>query len=162
MKLITTLPTIAIAMLFPSLQGGSHPQSIEGPKWQGVDQLCGEVLLAAPTNKSIVVNGKPEIRLYSTPVKNAELTLYRATATDKTCCGSPAPAARTRSNNFGKFEFLGFHRGLYWLKVKNGNVNGAIPLQLTDEFSAKSCRAPEVERRFVVDAQPPTVETRIR
>ena len=161
MKLIITLSVVAIAIWVHSLQNVSQPQSNEGPKWQRVDQLCGEVELAAPTKKSIVVKGKTEVRLYTTRVKNAEVILYPGTATDKTCCGSSAPVARTRSNNFGSFEFSGFHRGLYWLKVTNGNVNGAIPLQLTDDFSAKSCHAPSTQRGFVVDAQPPTVETRI-
>lgn len=162
MKLMISLSIIAIAIWVHFPQGGPQPQSSEGPKWQRVDQLCGKVELAAPTKKSIVVNGRTEIRLYSTPVKNAELILYQGAATDKACCGSSAPIARTRSNNFGAFEFSGFQRGLYWLKVENGKLDGAIPLQLTDDFSAKSCRAPSTERRFVVDAQPPTVETRIR
>jgi hypothetical protein len=161
MKLGPTLLTIAIAMWVRSLQGVPQPQSSEGPKWQKVDQLCGEVELAGPTKKSIVVNGKTEVRLYSTPVRNAEVALYRATATDKTCCAGSAPVARTRSNKIGVFEFSGFRRGLYWLKVRNGHVEGAIPLRLTDDFRAESCHAPSVERTFVVDARPPTVETRI-
>jgi hypothetical protein len=155
---LTTLSVIAIAMW---VQNVPQPLSNEGPKWQRVDQLCGEVELEAPTKKSIVVNGNAEIRLYSTPVRNAEVILYQGTTTDKTCCGSSAPVARTRSNNFGTFEFSGVHRGLYWLKVKNARVNGAIPLQLTDDFSAKSCHAPSTARSFIVDGHPPTVETRI-
>jgi hypothetical protein len=161
MKLTTTLSTIAIALWVHSLQGVPPPQSTDEPKWQKVDQLCGELELAAPTQKSIVVNGKAEIRLYSTPVKNAEVILYNGTATDKTCCGTSAPVARTRSTKFGAFEFSGFRRGLYWLRVETRNVNGVIPLQLTNDFSAKLCHAPSTSRSFIVDAQPPTVETTI-
>jgi hypothetical protein len=161
MKLTRWLPTIAIAIWVSSPQGVPPPQSNDGPKWQKVDQLCGELELAAPTKKSIVVNGKTEIRLYSTPVKNAEVILYNARASDKACCGNSAPLARTRSTKVGAFEFPGLSHGLYWLKVEAGNVNGAIPLQLTDDFNAKFCHAPSTTRTFIVDAQPPTVETRI-
>jgi hypothetical protein len=160
MKLTVWLLTIAIAIWISSRQAESSPQSNDGPKWQRVDQLCGELELAAPTKKSIVVNGKTEIRLYSTPVRNAEVILYHATAADKTCCTS-APLARTRSTKFGAFEFSGYIRGLYWLKIEAGTVNGAIPLQLTDDFNAKFCHAPSTSRSFIVDARPPTVETRI-
>src|SRR5712672_809478 len=76
MKLIITLSVAAIAIWVHSLQNVSQSQSNEGPKWQRVDQLCGEVELAAPTKKSIVVNGKTEVRLYTTRVKNAEVILY--------------------------------------------------------------------------------------
>jgi hypothetical protein len=162
MKLTVPLLAIAIAMWVHSARGVPQAQSNGSPKWQRVDQLCGHVQLAAPSKKTVVVNGKTEVRLYSAPAKNADVALYQRSVTDKTCCGSSTALARTRSNNVGAFELSGFHRGLYWLEVKNGNVSGAIALELTDDFSAKSCHAPEVERTFVVDAQPPTVETRIR
>jgi hypothetical protein len=130
-------------------------------KWQTVDQLCGDVELAAPTKKTIVVNGKTETRLYVTQMRNAEVTLYKGAARDKACCGSAAPLARALSGRSGQFEFSGFQRGLYWLAVQKGSFSGAIPLQLTDDFNTKSCREPSTARSFIVDAQPPTVETRI-
>jgi hypothetical protein len=161
MKITTTLLMIVIAMGAHFLQSVPQPQSNEGPKWQRVDQLCGDVELAAPTKKTIAVNGKTETRQYVTEVRNAEVALYRGAATDKACCGSAVPMARTLSARSGQFEFSSFQRGLYWLAVRKGSFSGAIPLQLTDDFSLKSCHAPSTERRFVVDSQPPTVETRI-
>jgi hypothetical protein len=131
-------------------------------KWQSVDQLCGQVELSTPTKKIIVVNGKKETRLYATHVKNAEVMLYRATMDDKACCGTTAPMARTHSGRFGGFEFSGVQEGLYWLRVTKGSFAGAIPLRLTTDFDAKSCHAPSTIRSFIVDAQPPTVETMIQ
>lgn len=38
--------------------------------------------------KTIVIDGKTEVRLYETPVGYAELILNRGNALDKTCCGA--------------------------------------------------------------------------
>jgi hypothetical protein len=152
---------VALQMQSSSAQSLPQTKSDGEVKWQNVDQLCGQVELAAPTKKTIVVNGKKETRLYNTPLKNAEVILYRGTATDKTCCGSLTPVARTRSGKLGEFDFSGFQRGLYWLQVREVSFVGAIPLKLTEDFSAKSCHAPSTYRAFIVDAQPPTVETLI-
>lgn len=152
---------VTIVMGTHFLHSVPQSQSNEGPEWQKVDQLCGEVELAAPTEKSMVASGKTEIRLASTPVKNAEVVLYRGTTTDKTCCGSSAPLARTRSSRLGGFELLGFKRGLYWLHVKRGSINATIPIQLTEDFAPQSCHDASVGRFFTVDAQPPNVVTRI-
>ncbi len=161
MRLVLAVPTIALVTVMGFSQSTPHPQSDSEPKWQKVDQVCGELEFATPTKKTIVVDGKTEARLYATPVKDAEVILYRASALDKTCCGSTAPVASTRSNRFGAFKFSGCPRGLYWLRVKRGSFTGAIPLRVTDDFNGKSCRDPSVGRSFVVDAQPPRVETRI-
>jgi len=137
-------------------------QSAIEVNWQSVDQFCGLVELSAPTKKTIVVDGKTETRLYATHIKNAELVLYEATTSDKACCGPTAPVARTRSGRFGEFHFSGVQKGLYWLQVTKGSFTGAIPLRLTNDFDAKRCHAPSTIRRFIVDAQPPTVETLIQ
>ena len=160
MRLTIAVPLIALAVGFSSAQSMQQAEST-GVKWQKVDQICGDVELAASTKKTIVVNGKKETRLYVTQFRNAELTLYRGAATDKACCGSGVALAQTQSGRFGHFEFSGVQRGLYWLAVRKGSFSGAIPLQLTDDFSPKWCHSPSTDRGFIVDAQPPTVETRI-
>jgi len=160
------MPILTVLMIaFVSLVG--HPQAAPAtrpggqPDWQQVGQLCGTVELVTPTKKTIIVAGKTEVNLYSTPVRHAEVSLYRASASDRTCCGSTGPVGRTQSDKFGRFELPGFPRGLYWLNVKKGNLVWAIPLRVTDDFSAQTCRAGYIGRSFIVDAQPPRVETRI-
>ena len=37
-----------------------------------------------------------------------------------------------------------------------------IPVRVTDNFDTKQCQKPWVRRGFVVDANPPKVQTRIR
>lgn len=101
---------MAIVSLIGPLQGAPPPQSGGQANSQKVDQLCGDLKLVAPTKKTIVIDGKTEVRLYETPMDNAEVILYRGNALDKTCCGSAGPAASTRSNRFGRFEFSGFSR----------------------------------------------------
>ena len=54
-------------------QGAPLLQSGEEPKWQTVDQLCGQLERAAPTKKTFVIGGKTETRLYATPVKEAQV-----------------------------------------------------------------------------------------
>lgn len=152
---------MAIVSLMGLPQGAPPSQSGEQANWQKVDQLCGDLKLVAPTKKTIVIDGKREVRLYETLVEYAEVFVYRGNALDKTCCGSAGPVASTRSNRFGRFEFSGFPRGLYWLQVKKANFAGAIPLRVTDDFNAKGCQARYIGRKFILDAQPPRVETRI-
>jgi hypothetical protein len=161
MRLVFAVPTVALATVMGLLQSKAHPPDDNEPQWQKVDQLCGDLEFATPKGKNIVVNGKTETNLYASPVKDAEVILYRGTALDKTCCADATRATRTRSNKFGKFEFSGFQSGWYWLRVNYGKLSATMPLEVTRDFDAKSCRDRSVGRIFTVDAQPPRVETRI-
>lgn len=161
MRLDAPLLMIALTFGVHSLRKTPHAHLDEHPVWQTVDQLCGDLELAAPTRKSIVVGGKKEIRLYSTPVRNAEVVLYQASATDKTCCGSSMPVARTRSTKYGRFELSGVRHGWYWLRIIKGEFRATIPLHVTNDFDAKSCHDPSAGRIFTVDSQPPKVKTYI-
>src|SRR2546421_3927644 len=141
MRLIVAVPAISLVMVMTFAQS-ARPQSDSEPKWQKVDQLCGQLDFARPTKKTIVVGGKKEERLYASPMKDAEVILHRGNSSDKACCGSNTALASTRSNKFGAFKFSGFPRGLYWLQVKRGNFTGAMPLRVTDDFNGKVCRDP--------------------
>lgn len=143
-------------------QAASKAGATGEPQWQNVDQLCGQLELATPTKRTIVVNGKRKENSYVTYVKDADVVLYRGTHSDKVCCDSSERLARSRSRQFGAFEFSGFEPGLYWLQLKKGSLKGAIPLRVTDKFNARACRAPEIGRSFVVDSDPPVVQVRVR
>ena len=156
--ILTLVLAVGAALSQPTPWSGSTGE----PQWQKVDQLCGQLELATPTKKTLIVNGKREERSYVTYLDDAEVSLYRGTRSDKECCGSEKPVAQTRSKRFGAFELLGLQRGLYWLQVKRGTLKGAIPLLVTDDFNAQRCRAPEVGRSFVVDSKPPATQVRIR
>jgi hypothetical protein len=161
MRLTFAVPTVALGAVVGLLQSAPPPSSDNEPQWQKVDQLCGDLEFATPKEKTIVVNGKTETRLYANRVKEAEVIVYRGTASDKTCCADATPASRTRSNKIGEFEFSGFQNGWYWLRVRKGDFSATIPLHTTSDFDAKSCRDRSVGRIFAVDAQPPKVQTRI-
>jgi hypothetical protein len=131
-------------------------------KWQNVDQLCGILRFATPNKKTITtLDGKVETRLYAKVLGDAELTLYKGTASDENCCGGKIPAGRTKSNRLGRFELPGFQGGWYWVRVETEDFSTTIPLHVTSDFSDKACRDPSVGRIFTVDAVPPKVETRI-
>ena len=161
MRPTLAVPTVALATLMGLLRSTPHPPNDNEQQWKKVDQLCGNLEFATPKKETIVVNGKTEVRLYANPVKDADVILYRGTASDKTCCADATRATRTRSNKFGKFEFSGFQSGWYWLRVNKADFSATIPLHVTRDFDAKSCRDRSVGRIFFVDAQPPKVETRI-
>jgi len=153
--------TVVLATVVGLLQSPPDFSSDNTPHWQKADQLCGILEFATPKKKTITVNGKTETRLYANLIKDAEVTLYRGTALDKTCCADTVPAARTKSNDFGRFEFSGFQSGWYWLRIKKNTFSAIIPLHATSDFDGKSCSDRSVGRIFTVDAQPPKVETRI-
>jgi len=155
-----TLPTFALATAFGLLQ--SVPPHYGDTQWQSVDQICGHLEFGTPKKTTIVVNGKTETRLNANPLKDADVIVYRGTASDKICCADAAPASHTHSNKFGQFEFSGFQNGWYWLRVKKGGFSATMPLHVTRDFDPKSCRDRSVDRIFTVDAQPPNVQTRIR
>src|SRR5271155_119704 len=161
MRLALAIPTIVLATMMGLLQSKAHPPNDNEPRWQNVDQLCGDLEFATPKRKTTVVKGKTQTGLYANPVKDAEVILYRGTALDKTCCADAMRATRTRSNKFGKFEFSGFQSGWYWVRVNDGEFSAIIPLQVARDFDVKSCGGRSVGRIFTVDAQPPRVEMRI-
>jgi hypothetical protein len=133
----------------------------DAAQWQNVDQLCGILRFATPKKKTTTVDGKTETRLYTNVLKDAEVTLYRGTASDENCCGGKIPAGRTKSNQLGRFELPGFQGGWYWVRIETDDFSTKIPLHLTSDFNDKICNDPSVGRIFTVDAVPPKVETRI-
>jgi len=131
-------------------------------KWQSVDQLCGTLEFAAPQKKNITTaDGKTETRLYPNVLKEADVALYRGTASDENCCGGKTAVGHTKSNKYGRFELPGFQSGWYWLRSESNNFRTTIPLHVTSDFNDKSCQDRSVGRLFTVDVQPPKVETRI-
>lgn len=100
--------TIAFGTVLALLQRAPESPPVRMPQWQKVDQLCGILEFAAPKKKTIKVNGQTETRLYANPVNNAEVTLYRGTALDETCCADSTPAGRTQSTDIGRLSFQVF------------------------------------------------------
>ena len=124
--------------------------------------MCGILRFATPKKKTITtVDGKTEKRLYPNVLKDAEVTLYKGTASDENCCGGKTRAGRTRSSKLGRFELPGFQGGWYWVRIEANDFSKTIPLHVTSDFNDKSCHDRSVGRIFTVDAQPPKVETRI-
>jgi hypothetical protein len=157
-----------LAVFLPALFGISLAQaappnraSNSNLQWQRVDQLCGQVELAAPTKKEIVVNGKAETRLYATHLTNAELVLYSGSRDENKCCRQQKVLERTKSNRRGSFYLTAFHIGYYWLQIRKGTLNVFIPIEVTHEFDPTSCHDYSVGRLFIADSVPPTVITRI-
>ena len=142
MKPLLAISTLFLAASAVFLQTETMKTTAQ-PLWQKVDQLCGQLELAEPTNKTIMVNGKHEERSDVTYVNDAEVFLYRGTLSDKECCGSGLPLGRTRSKRFGAFELVGFRHGLYWLQVKKGKLKGEIPLLVTHDFNARNATLPK-------------------
>src|SRR5712692_989924 len=157
-----TLVLFAIGIFGTAISQTASKPSLAEPQWQKADQLFGQLELVTPIKKMIVVNGRWEQRLYVSSLKDAEVNLYRGAHSDRACCRNSEILAHTRSRRFGAFEFTGFQRGLYWLQVRRGSLNRAIPLLVTENFKAETCHAPEVGRSFVVDSNPPVVQVRIR
>ncbi|PYY08086.1 MAG: hypothetical protein DMG61_24205 [Acidobacteria bacterium] len=131
------------------------------PQWQTIDQLCGQLELAAPKKKRIIVNGKAELRLYTAYLETATMTLYPAISRDKQCCDGK-PIATTQSRKHGAFEFEGVQPGAYWLRVQKNELTCLIPIRITHDFDRKACQCPSVGRSIVVDSSPPKIKTRIR
>jgi hypothetical protein len=129
--------------------------------WQSVDQLCGQLELSTPKQKHVIVDGKSELRLYTAFLEGATLTLYPGTSTEPECCAVKA-IATTQSHKFGAFELESVQPGRYWLRVQKNEFVRLIPVRVTDDFDKKQCQKPWVRRAFVVDSNPPKVQTRIR
>ena len=108
MKALFTISVIFLAVGNPFQQVESNSPGPAQLEWQKVDQLCGQLELTKPTNKTIIVNGKREGRPYETYLNDAEVLLHRGTSSDTHCCGSGKPLAHTRSKRFGTFELPGF------------------------------------------------------
>lgn len=101
---LAALSAIALA------QSATRQNSDVHANWQAIDQLCGHVELSSPKQKHIVVDGKPEVRLYTAFLEGATLTLYPGTATEPECCAVKA-ITTTHSQKFGSFEFDGAQPG---------------------------------------------------
>jgi hypothetical protein len=159
-------PIIVAVLVLVSWRPGfpqvtARPESGGEPRWQTVDQVCGQVELAAPTHKQVVVGGKTETQLWATHLTGADLLLYPGSRIETECCGNKEALERTQSNKYGSFYFSIFRRGYYWLRIKKGSLDVKIPLQVTRDFSDKVCHDHSVGRLFIADAKPPTVELRI-
>lgn len=154
-------------VMFALFVGALFPQAVPNPKsdvqtqWQATAQLCGQLELAAPKKKQIIVDGKSEVRLYTAYLENATVTLYPATSLGEECCEAK-PIATTQSRRYGAFEFADVKPGTYWLRVQKNEVLRLIPVRVTHEFDKKACHDPSVGRSFMVDSSPPKIETRIR
>lgn len=142
-------------------QAVQEPRPDAQTQWQVLDQLCGQLQLAAPKKKHIIVDGKSESRLYTVYLERATVTLYPAMSREEDCCNGE-PIATTQSGSHGAFELEGRHRGAYWLRVQKNELLRTIPVRLTHDFDKKTCRDPSVGRSVVVDSNPPKIETRIR
>ena len=161
MRSIIIALLVLVSWRFSFPQVTSRPESGGEPRWQIVDQVCGQVELAAPTRKQVVVNGKTETQLWATHLIAAELVLHPGSRNETKCCGSKKVLERTRSNRYGAFYLSAFHRGYYWLRISKGSLNVAIPLQVTRSFDREACHDHSVGRLFIADAHPPVVEVRI-
>ena len=150
---------LAVSALFP--QGASKSKPDMQTPWQAIDQLCGQLQLAAPKEKQITVDGKSESRLYTAYLESATVTLYPATSPEERCCKGK-PAATTLSRRYGAFEIAGMQAGTYWLRVQKNELLRVIPVRLTNDFDQKACHDVSVGRSIVVDSSPPKIEMRIR
>jgi hypothetical protein len=144
---------------YSQVVSNSKPKT--APAWQSIDQLCGQLELSAPLEKHLVVNGKPEKRLYANYVERAKVGLHPATNDDSKCCGN-VPIAQTESGRFGAFALEGIKKGKYWLRVQKDSLVYLVPLSITNDFKAQACHDSSVGRSVVLDSNPPSVETRIR
>ena len=138
----------------------THAPDVE-TNWESIDQLCGQLELSAPKQKHYIVDGKSEIRLYTAFLEDATLTLYHGTSTERECC-AVKEIATTQSHRFGAFEFEGVQPGTYWLRVQKNEFVRVIPVRVTDNFDARQCKKPWINRAFVVDSNPPKVHVGIR
>jgi len=148
-------------LLIASFLSPPASNAAERVQWQKVDQLCGQLQLAAPEEKTIIVDGKAKSRLYTAYIEGAMVTLYPATAAERECCAA-SPIATVRSRKYGAFEFRRIQPGYYWLQVQTNGSTQVIPLHLTSDFNEKACSDSSVRRSVVVDSAPPKIETRIR
>jgi len=131
-------------------------------QWLNIDKFCGTLRLATPIEKTIkTLDGKTEKRLYANVLTDAEITLYRGTPSDKSCCGTKTAERRTKSDKFGSFELLGLQSGWYWVRINTNDFSTTIPLHVMNNSNDKSCHDRSVGHIFTVDSQPPKVETRI-
>jgi hypothetical protein len=155
---------IVFLVAFSMVAVAQSPQTAESDvqtNWQAIDQLCGQLELSIPRQKHIIVDGKSEVRLYTAFMEGATLSLYPGTSSERECCTVNA-IATTQSHRFGSFEFEGMQPGTYWLRVQKNEFVRVIPVRVTDKFDAKQCQKPWVSRGFVVDSNPPKVQTGIQ
>ena len=105
--------------------------------------------------------GSPNCASTRRNLEDATATLYPATSLGEECCEAK-PIVTARSRRYGTFELEGVKPGTYWLRVQRNDVLHLIPVRVTHEFDKKACHDPSVGRSFVVDSNPPKIETRIR
>ena len=90
--------------------------------------MCGQLELAAPKKKHIIVNGKSEERLYTAYLEGAAVALYLGKSTEEGCCAAHISMAHSR--------FEGVQPGAYWLRVEKNQLIRLIPVRVTNEFRA--------------------------
>ena len=123
---VLTFTVFATAALFP--QAAPSPNSDIQTHWQPIGQLCGQLELAAPKKKHIIVNGKSEERLYTAYLEGAAVALYLGKSTEEGCCAAHISMAHSR--------FEGVQPGAYWLRVQKNQLIRLIPVRVTNEFRA--------------------------
>jgi hypothetical protein len=151
--------TLVTGALFPQTTPKTEPDV--QTQWRVIDQLCGQLELASPKKKQIVVGGRTGSHSYTAYLEGATVSFYAATLHQKKCCDG-RPMATVRSSKFGAFEFEGVQHGTYWLRVQKNDLIVLIPVRITKDFDQKACRDPSVGPSVVVDSSPPKIETRIR
>lgn len=152
---VATLALVAATALCQSPPSSDRRSAVQ---WQNVDQLCGVLQFVTPKTKTITTaDGKTETRLYANVLKDAEVVLYRGTASDENCCGGKPPVGHAKSNTSGSFELSGFQKGFYWLRIENNNFTSTIPVLVTSDFNEGLCHERSVGRMFTADARPPKV-----
>jgi hypothetical protein len=159
LKHVIVFAALANSTLFP--QATPTPGSNVQPLWQEIDQFCGQLELASPSKRQIVVNGKSQLTLNTVYMERASMTLFAVASPEDRCCGA-TPVASAQSRRYGAFELEGVNSGKYWLRVQKDDLTYLIPVRVTQRFDQKICRDPSVGRSIVVDSRPPKIQIRIR
>src|SRR5690242_4103049 len=119
MKVSGFLACAVLVTITSSSRNIQSQNSVPKAQLPTIDQLCGQLELATPQRKQIVVNGMSEVRLNTAYLDHATLKLYRHVSTEKQCCMGH-PLAKSVSGEYGAFEFRGIKPGNYWLQVQKG------------------------------------------
>ncbi len=104
---------------------------------------------------------KAKTLLYSNPMKDVAVVLYKADNERASCCDANAKVGEALTDHAGRFRFTSYAAGYYWLVIHSqaGEVKVPIKAELYDQ---RSCEDRNVVRIIFADAQPePKVEVRI-
>lgn len=110
---MTFLPLLLLA--FSAVAGSQGV--VQTDKWNTIDQMCGQVvhLREIPTKRE-----QSSFEDKYSPVKKAELKLYRGASTEA-CCEKLPLIQRTTSGRDGLFMFATVAPGDYWIETSFRN-----------------------------------------